>query len=151
MSKRKPQNLKLARNIAKNLVLERIKAGLTQSKVAEAINVTFQQEQKFESGTNCMRADQLFMICDKFNWDIRKFAKEPLNENGMTFNVKATLGDAEQLKELIDEAEGKKIIRDFNFTNLIMKKIYKKFDRIDNKSKISSQPKEKDAIYSSQR
>ena len=27
MSKRKPQNLKLARNIAKNLVLERIKAG----------------------------------------------------------------------------------------------------------------------------
>ena len=80
-----------------------------------------------------------------------ELVRKVIDENGMTFNVKATLGDAEQLKELIDEAEGKKIIRDFNFTNLIMKKIYKKFDRIDNKSKISSQPKEKDVIYSSQR
>ena len=151
MSKRKPQNLKLARNIAKNLILERIKAGLNQTQVANVINVTFQQECKFESGANCMRADQLFMICEKFNWDIRKFAKEPLNQNGMTFNVKATFGNAEELKELLDATEGYKVIRDFDFTNSIMKKIYKKFDRIDSNSKISSKPKENNVIHSSQR
>ena len=54
MSKRKPQNLGLARNIAKNLVLKRVKDGLNQTQVAEALNVTFQQEQKFEGGNNCM-------------------------------------------------------------------------------------------------
>ena len=73
MSTRKPQNLRLARNIAKNLVLKRVKDGLNQTKVAEALNVTFQQEQKFEGGNNCLRADQLFLICRKFGWDIRDF------------------------------------------------------------------------------
>ena len=43
MSKRKPQNLRLARNIAKNLVLKRVKDGLNQTQVAQALNVTFQQ------------------------------------------------------------------------------------------------------------
>ena len=151
MSRRTPQNLELARNIAKNLVLERIKAGLTQSKVAESINVSFQQEQKFESGANCMRADQLFLICKEFGWDITKFSEAPLNQNGMTFNVKATFGDVNELKEILDESEGKKIIRDFGFTNLLMKKISKKFNRIDNESKISSKQKDENVIYSSQR
>ena len=149
MSKRKPQDLRLARNIAKNLVLKRVKDGLNQTKVAEALNVTFQQEQKFEGGNNCMRADQLFLICRKFGWDIRDFEKEPLNQNGSTFNVKATFGPANELKELLDETGGKKIIRDFDFTNSLMKKIHKAFDRIDNRSRISIAEERKDAIYPS--
>ena len=147
MSKRKPQNLRLARNIAKNLVLKRIKDGLTQTEVANSIFVSFQQEQKFESGDNCMRADQLFLICKKFNWDVRDFAEEPLNQNGTTFNVQATFGPAEELKETVEEAIGNKVIRDFNFTNSIMKKIHKAFDRINNKSRISLAEEKKDDIH----
>ena len=63
MSKRKPQNLGLARNIAKNLVLKRVKAGLNQTQVSEAIFTTFQQEQKFEGGNNQLSAVLLFLIC----------------------------------------------------------------------------------------
>jgi len=149
MSTRKVQNLRLARNIAKNLVLKRVKDGLNQTKVGEAINVTFQQEQKFEGGNNCLRADQLFLICRKFGWDIRDFEKEPLNQNGSNFNVKATFGPANELKELLDETGGKKIIRDFDFTNSLMKKIHKAFDRIDNRSRISIAEENKNDIHTS--
>jgi len=149
MSTRTVKNLRLARNIAKNLVLKRVKDGLNQTKVAEAINVTFQQEQKFEGGNNCLRADQLFLICRKFGWDIRDFENEPLNQNGSTFNVKATFGAANELKELLDETGGKKIVRDFDFTNSFMKKIHKAFDRIDNRSRISIAEENKDDIHTS--
>ena len=149
MSKRKPQNLELARNIAKNLVLKRVKDGLNQTQVSEAIFTTFQQEQKFEGGNNQLSAVQLFLICRKFGWDIRDFEKEPLNQNGSTFNVKATFGPANELKELLDETGGKKIIRDFDFTNSLMKKIHKAFDRIDNRSRISIIEERKDDIHPS--
>lgn len=149
MSKRKPQNLRLARNIAKNLVLKRVKDGLNQTQVSEAISTTFQQEQKFEGGNNQLSAVQLFLICRKFGWDIRDFENEPLNQNGSTFNVKATFGAANELKELLDETGGKKIIRDFDFTNSLMKKIHKAFDRIDNKSRISIIEERKDDIHPS--
>ena len=69
MSKRKPQNLGLARNIAKNLVLKRVKDGLNQTQVSEAIFTTFQQEQKFEGGNNQLSAVQLFLICRKYVYD----------------------------------------------------------------------------------
>ena len=96
-----------------------------------------------------MRADQIFLICRKFGWDIRDFENEPLNQNGSTFNGKATFGAANELKELLDETGGKKIIRDFDFTNSLMKKIHKAFDRIDNKSRISIIEERKDDIHPS--
>ena len=40
------------RHLGSKLRLRRLALGLTQTKVAEAINVTFQQIQKYEKGTN---------------------------------------------------------------------------------------------------
>ena len=42
-----------------------------------------------------------------------------------------------------------KIIRDFDFTNSLMKKIHKAFDRIDNRSRISIAEENKDDIHTS--
>ena len=39
-------------HLGKKLRMRRLSLGLTQTKVAEAINVTFQQIQKYEKGTN---------------------------------------------------------------------------------------------------
>ena len=39
-------------HLGKKLRLRRLSLGLTQTKVAQAINVTFQQIQKYEKGTN---------------------------------------------------------------------------------------------------
>ena len=40
------------RHLGSKLRMRRLALGLTQSKVAQAINVTFQQIQKYEKGTN---------------------------------------------------------------------------------------------------
>ena len=73
------QSPQLIRNIAKNLVLKRLESGLTQTKVAQSLGVTFQQAQKFESGNNAMRADQLWILCDKYNWKIESFFRTPIS------------------------------------------------------------------------
>ena len=40
------------RHLGSKLRMKRLSLGLTQTKVAQAINVTFQQIQKYEKGTN---------------------------------------------------------------------------------------------------
>ena len=40
------------RHLGSKLRMRRLAMGLTQTKVAQAINVTFQQIQKYEKGTN---------------------------------------------------------------------------------------------------
>lgn len=40
------------RHLGSKLRMKRLALGLTQTKVAQAINVTFQQIQKYEKGTN---------------------------------------------------------------------------------------------------
>ena len=41
-------------HLGKKLRMRRLSLGLTQTKVANAINVTFQQIQKYEKGTNAV-------------------------------------------------------------------------------------------------
>ena len=42
--------------------MRRLSLGLTQTKVAQAINVTFQQIQKYEKGTNGVSSNRLMQI-----------------------------------------------------------------------------------------
>ena len=44
------------------LKLRRLALGLTQTKVAKAINVTFQQIQKYEKGTNGVSSNRLMQL-----------------------------------------------------------------------------------------
>ena len=63
-------------NIAKTLVLHRIWNGYTQSKIAECIQVTFQQIQKYEKCINRIPADHLIDICKQKRWDISLFIND---------------------------------------------------------------------------
>ena len=58
-------------HLGKKLKLRRLALGLTQTKVAKAINVTFQQIQKYEKGTNGVSSIRLLQLSN--------FLKVPIN------------------------------------------------------------------------
>jgi len=58
-------------HLGKKLRMRRLSLGLTQTKVAQAINVTFQQIQKYEKGTNGVNSSRLMQLS--------KYLKVPIN------------------------------------------------------------------------
>ena len=52
------------RHLGSKLRLRRLALGLTQTKVAQAINVTFQQIQKYEKGTNGISSLRIMQLAD---------------------------------------------------------------------------------------
>ena len=50
------------KHLGNKLKLRRLALGLTQTKVARAINVTFQQIQKYEKGTNGVSSNRLMQL-----------------------------------------------------------------------------------------
>ena len=72
------------KHLGNKLKLRRLALGLTQTKVAKAINVTFQQIQKYEKGANaCPKWNEL-KLCELFECDADYFVK-PLIENNYKF------------------------------------------------------------------
>jgi len=61
------------KHLGNKLKLRRLALGLTQTKVAKAINVTFQQIQKYEKGTNRISAARLFELANILDVDIGFF------------------------------------------------------------------------------
>ena len=51
-------------HLGKKLRMRRLSLGLTQTKVANAINVTFQQIQKYEKGTNGVSSNRLMQLAN---------------------------------------------------------------------------------------
>ena len=54
----------LNEHLGKKLRLRRTSLGLTQTQVAKAINVTFQQIQKYEKGTNGVSSARLLQLAN---------------------------------------------------------------------------------------
>ena len=52
------------RHLGSKLKLRRLALGLTQTKVAKAINVTFQQIQKYEKGTNGISSLRIMQLAN---------------------------------------------------------------------------------------
>jgi len=55
------------------LRLRRISMGLTQTHIARMLNITFQQIQKYEKGTNAIPLPKLIMFCEATNTDMDYF------------------------------------------------------------------------------
>ena len=60
-------------HLGKKLRMRRLSLGLTQTKVAEAINVTFQQIQKYEKGTNGVSSNRLMQLSNYLKVPITYF------------------------------------------------------------------------------
>ena len=63
-------------HLGKKLRMRRLSLGLTQTKVAEAINVTFQQIQKYEKGTNGVSSIRLLQISNYLKVSISYFFED---------------------------------------------------------------------------
>ena len=64
------------KHLGSKLRLRRLALGLTQTKVAQAINVTFQQIQKYEKGKNGVSTIILIQISKFFNKPLDYFTSE---------------------------------------------------------------------------
>ena len=61
------------KHLGSKLKLRRLALGLTQTKVAKAINVTFQQIQKYEKGTNGVSSIRLLQLSNYLKIQINYF------------------------------------------------------------------------------
>ena len=95
------------KHLGNKLKLRRLALGLTQTKVAKAINVTFQQIQKYEKGTNGVSSIRLLQLAN--------YLKVPVNYFFEDFS--------EYLVNLEKSIEANKVI---NYNFLI--KIYSEFN-----------------------
>ena len=63
-------------HLGRKLRMRRLSLGLTQTKVARAINVTFQQIQKYEKGTNGVSSSRLMQLSQFLKVPITFFYEE---------------------------------------------------------------------------
>ena len=85
-------------HLGKKLRMRRLSLGLTQTKVAQAINVTFQQIQKYEKGTNGVSSNRLMQLS--------QFLKVPI------------IYFFEDYKEFKDVTAGEEVNDDLNYSFL---------------------------------
>ena len=64
------------KHLGNKLKLRRLALGLTQTKVAKAINVTFQQIQKYEKGTNGVSSSRLIQLSNFLKVPITYFFED---------------------------------------------------------------------------
>jgi len=67
----------LRKNVAKHLLLNRVRSGLTQTECADMLGVSFQQYQKWEKATNRIYAEQLLELCIRGKWQLETFSSRP--------------------------------------------------------------------------
>ena len=63
-------------HLGKKLRMRRLSLGLTQTKVADAINVTFQQIQKYEKGTNGVSSIRLLQLANYLKVPVNYFFED---------------------------------------------------------------------------
>ena len=64
------------KHLGNKLKLRRLALGLTQTKVAKAINVTFQQIQKYEKGTNGVSSIRLLQLANYLKVSVNYFFED---------------------------------------------------------------------------
>ena len=101
------------RHLGSKLRIRRLALGLTQTKVAQAINVTFQQIQKYEKGTNGISSLRIMQLANFLKVPVVYFFEDyPLYEDGSSvkdvsedlnysFLAKLFVGLSDQHKEKI--------------------------------------------------
>ena len=82
------------RHLGSKLRMRRLALGLTQTKVAQAINVTFQQIQKYEKGTNGVSSIRLLQLSnylkvpiDYFFEDFGQYLNDQASTSGKELNI----------------------------------------------------------------
>ena len=73
------------KHLGSKLKLRRLALGLTQTKVAKAINVTFQQIQKYEKGTNGISSLRIMQLANFLKVPVVYFYEDFASYEGETY------------------------------------------------------------------
>ena len=113
------------RHLGSKLRMRRLALGLTQTKVAQAINVTFQQIQKYEKGTNGISSLRIMQLANflkvpvvYFFEDYPDYAadlKDQSIEEDLNYSFLAKLFTS------LSEKQKEKILQVFNNTKILSK------------------------------
>ncbi len=80
-------------HLGRKLRMRRLSLGLTQTKVANAINVTFQQIQKYEKGTNGVSSSRLIQLSSFLKVPITYFFEDFAENNNIDKNIQEDSSD----------------------------------------------------------
>ena len=80
-------------HLGRKLRMRRLSLGLTQTKVANAINVTFQQIQKYEKGTNGVCSSRLIQLSNFLKVPITYFFEDFSESNNIDKNTQDDSSD----------------------------------------------------------
>ena len=112
-------------HLGKKLRIRRLSLGLTQTKVAQAINVTFQQIQKYEKGTNGVSSNRLMQLSQflkvpiiYFFEDFREFKDVNANEQS---NEDLNYSFLSRTFSSLSKLQKEKILQILNNTNKLEK------------------------------
>ena len=75
------------RHLGSKLRMRRLALGLTQTKVAQAINVTFQQIQKYEKGTNGISSLRIMQLANFLKVPVIYFYEDYASFEGESYST----------------------------------------------------------------
>ena len=119
-------------HLGKKLRMRRLSLGLTQTKVAQAINVTFQQIQKYEKGTNGISSLRIMQLANFLKVPVVFFFEDFPLYQGSNPNTDSTPGENKEvdlnysflakLFSNLDDAQKEKIFQVLRNTRTLEKK-----------------------------
>ena len=102
-------SLELNQHLGKQLRARRSSLGLTQTQVARAINVTFQQIQKYEKGTNGVSSSRLLQLANFLKVPVKYFFEEYKDFQNSESQVKGEI-TLENFISKLSEIEKEKLL-----------------------------------------
>jgi len=119
------------RHLGSKLRMRRLSLGLTQTKVAQAINVTFQQIQKYEKGTNGISSLRIMQLANFLKVPVVFFFEDFPLYQGSNTNTENNVGEKSEdlnysflakLFASLDEAQKEKIFQVLKNTRSLERK-----------------------------
>ena len=117
------------RHLGSKLRMRRLSLGLTQTKVAQAINVTFQQIQKYEKGTNGISSLRIMQLANFLKVPVVFFFEDFPLYQGSNTNTDSPIKEIDlnysflaKLFANLDETQKEKIFQVLKNTRSLEKK-----------------------------
>jgi transcriptional regulator with XRE-family HTH domain len=113
-------SLELNQHLGKQLRARRASLGLTQTQVARAINVTFQQIQKYEKGTNGVSSSRLLQLANFLKVPVKYFFEEFKDFQNLDSQAKGD-NSLETFVSKLSEVEKEKLFQILNSNKKLSK------------------------------
>ena len=115
---------KVDEHVGDRLRMRRAVLNISQSHLAEKLDISFQQLQKYEKGTNRIAASKLFYLAEILDVDISYFyegltQQKAASNNGITNVIRDTSEDEDQEKQMIKLLQNYNKIQDPKIKDLI--------------------------------